>query len=91
MQAAAGPVRLSLARIVTTLENELRQLDSLIDTTVRGTPLWRDQEDLLTSVPGIGKTIARTLLAELPELGTLKPKQIAALVGLAPYTRQSGV
>ena len=90
MQAAAGPVRLSLARIVTTLENELRQLDSLIDTTVRGTPLWRDQEDLLASVPGIGKTIARTLLAELPELGTLKPKQIAALVGLAPYTRQSG-
>ena len=90
MQAAAGPVRLSLARIVTTLENELRQLDSLINTTVRGTPLWRDQEDLLASVPGIGKTIARTLLAELPELGTLKPKQIAALVGLAPYTRQSG-
>ena len=57
---------------------------------MRGTPIWREREDLLASVPGIGKTIARTLLAELPELGSLNPKQIAALAGLAPYTRQSG-
>ena len=57
---------------------------------MRGTPVWRDKENLLASVPGIGKTIARTLLAELPELGSLNPKQIAALAGLAPYTRQSG-
>lgn len=89
-QAAPGPVRLSLARIVTTLEDDLKELDSHIDKTVRGTPVWREREDLLASVPGIGKTIARTLLAELPELGSLSPKQIAALAGLAPYTRQSG-
>lgn len=89
-QATPGPVRLSLARVVTTLEDALRELDGNIDTTVRGTPVWRDKEDLLASVPGIGKTIARTLLAELPELGSLSPKQIAALAGLAPYTRQSG-
>jgi transposase len=89
-QAAPGPVRLSLARVVTTLEDDLKELDSHIDKTVRGTPVWRDKEDLLASVPGIGKTIARTLLAELPELGSLSPKQIAALAGLAPYTRQSG-
>jgi transposase len=89
-QASPGPVRLSHARIVTSLEDDLRELDAHIDRTVRGTPAWRDKEDLLASVPGIGKTIARTLLAELPELGQLSPKQIAALAGLAPYTRQSG-
>ena len=77
-------------RIVTALEGDLKDLDRHIDTTVRGTPVWRDKEDLLASVPGIGKTIARTLLAEMPELGRLSPKQIAALAGLAPYTRQSG-
>jgi transposase len=89
-QAAPGPVRLSHARIVTTLQDDLRELDAHIDRTVRGTPVWRDKEDLLASVPGVGKTIARTLLAELPELGRLNPKEIAALAGLAPYTRQSG-
>jgi transposase len=89
-QAAPGLARVSIARSVTFLTDELKGLDLEIDKTVRGTPVWRDKEDLLASVPGIGKTIARTLLAELPELGTLTPKQAAALVGLAPYTRQSG-
>lgn len=89
-QAPKGPVRLSLTRVVTSLEDALRELDAHIDTTVRGTPVWRDKEDLLASVPGVGKTIARTLLAELPELGSLSPKQIGALAGLAPFTRQSG-
>ena len=89
-QAAPGLARVSIARSVTFLTDELKSLDLEIDKTVRGTPVWRDKEDLLASVPGIGKTIARTLLAELPELGTLTPKQAAALVGLAPYTRQSG-
>jgi transposase len=89
-QATAGMARVSIARSVTFLEDELKSLDLEIDKTVRGTPAWRDKEDLLASVPGIGKTIARTLLAEMPELGTLNPKQIAALAGLAPYTRQSG-
>jgi transposase len=89
-QAAPGLARVSIARSITFLEDELKSLDLEIDKTVRGTPVWRDKENLLASVPGIGKTIARTLLAELPELGTLNPKQIAALAGLAPYTRQSG-
>jgi transposase len=89
-QAPKGIVRVSMARVVTTLEEALRELDAEIDKTVRGTPVWRDKEDLLASVPGIGKLIARTLLAEMPELGTLTPKQAAALAGLAPYRRQSG-
>lgn len=85
-----GRVRASLARVVTTLEDELKDLDGNIDRMVRSTPVWRDNENLLASVPGIGPTIARTMLAELPELGRLSPKQIAALAGLAPFTRQSG-
>lgn len=89
-QASPGLVRTSIARVVTALEDDLKELDRHIDKMVRGTPVWRDKENLLASVPGIGKTIARTLLAELPELGTLSPKQAAALAGLAPYTRQSG-
>jgi len=89
-QAAPGRVRSSIARIVTALEDALKELDGEIDKLVRSTPVWRDKENLLASVPGIGKTIARTLLAELPELGSLTPKQVAALAGLAPYTRQSG-
>ena len=83
-------VRKSLARHIAVLEKELNEIDSDIDTLVRGSPVWRAKEDLLASVPGIGKTIARTLLAELPELGVLGRREIASLAGLAPYTRQSG-
>ena len=57
---------------------------------MRRSTVWVEKEKLLASVPGVGKTIARTLIAELPELGSLDRRQIAALVGLAPWTRQSG-
>ena len=83
-------VRKSLARHLAMLEKELGAIDQDINTLVRGSPLWRVKEDLLASVPGIGKTLARTLLAELPELGSLDRRHIASLAGLAPYTRQSG-
>jgi transposase len=83
-------VRKSIVRLLKALEKELASVDHDIDDSVRGSPVWREKEDLLASVPGIGATIARTLLAELPELGTLDPKRIAALAGLAPFTRQSG-
>lgn len=82
--------RQSLKRIITALEDELQRLDGDIDAAVRNSPLWRVREDLMTSVPGVGPGTARTLLADLPELGTLSRKQIAALAGLAPWTRQSG-
>lgn len=80
----------SIARLRKALEKELADIDSEIDDTVRGSPAWREKEDLLVSVPGIGPTIARTLIAELPELGSLDRRAIAALAGLAPWTRQSG-
>jgi transposase len=80
----------SIARLLAALQKELSSLETDIDETVRGSPAWREKEDLLASVPGVGKIIARTLLAELPELGTLDRRKVAALVGLAPWTRQSG-
>jgi transposase len=80
----------SIARLRKVMEAELAALDQEINDHVRGSPVWAEKEDLLASVPGIGPIIARTLIAELPELGTLDRKQIAALAGLAPFTRQSG-
>jgi transposase len=80
----------SIARLRKALEKELSELDGDISDQVRGYPAWAEKEDLLESVPGIGPTIARTLIAELPELGSLDRRQIAALAGLAPWTRQSG-
>jgi len=80
----------SIARLIAALEKELAELDHDIDDAVRSSPAWREKEDLLASVPGVGSVTASTLIAELPELGTLDRKQIAALAGLAPYTRQSG-
>lgn len=83
-------LRRSIKRVVGTLEKELNSLDRDIDDAVRGSPAWREKEDLLASVPGVGPIIARTLIAELPELGRLGRRQIAALAGVAPFTRQSG-
>ena len=80
----------SIARLRKALKKELSALDVLIGDQIRGSPVWAEKEDLLASVPGVGKTIARTLIAELPDLGSLNRRQIAALVGLAPWTRQSG-
>ncbi len=90
MRSTNDRLQKSIARLLKALQRELDSLDGDIDGSVRGSPVWREKEDLLSSVPGIGKVIARTLLAELPELGHLGRRQIAALVGLAPFTRQSG-
>jgi transposase len=89
-RTAVKRIRKSIARLVAALEKELSEIDNEIDTGVRGSPAWRDKEDLLASVPGVGPITARSLIAELPELGTLTGKQIASLAGLAPFTRQSG-
>jgi transposase len=87
---ASRRMKKSIARLLKALQTELSEIDNDIDDVVRGSPAWREKEDLLASVPGIGQTIARTLIAELPELGTLDRRKIAALAGLAPWTRQSG-
>lgn len=87
---ASARARKSIVRLLKTLQSELSALDADIDESVRGSAIWREKEDLLASVPGVGPTIARTMLAEMPELGSLDRRQIAALAGLAPFTRQSG-
>jgi transposase len=73
-----------------TLKDQLAELDRDIDDTVRRSPIWRAADDLLTSVPGIGDVTAHTLIADLPELGQLDRRRIAALVGVAPINRDSG-
>jgi transposase len=89
-RVAIPRLKRSIIRLLKALEKELTSLDADIDDAVRGSPVWREKEDLMASVPGVGRVISHTLIAELPELGQLGRKQIAALVGLAPFTRQSG-
>jgi transposase len=83
-------LRDSLERHLAWLRRELSEIDRGLDGTVRSTPAWRETEDLLATVPGIGPITARTLIAELPELGLLDRRRIAALVGVAPINRDSG-
>ena len=83
-------LRRSITRLLKALEKELASLNTDIGDAVRGSPAWREKEDLLSSVPGVGPIISSTLIAELPELGQLGRREIAALAGLAPFTRQSG-
>ncbi|MGO8068612.1 IS110 family transposase [Rhizobium leguminosarum] len=88
--ALAKQAQKSIKRLLKALRRELESLDADLDSHIRKSPVWRVREALLTSVPGVGATTARTLLAELPELGSLDRRQIASLAGLAPWTRQSG-
>jgi transposase len=89
-RASSVRVRKSLARHIAALEKELPVIDGDIDTMVRGSPVWREKEDLLVTFPGIGNTLARSVLADVPELGRLDRRKIASLFGLAPFTRRSG-
>ena len=80
----------SVDRVLATLQRELSKLETELRDAIRKSPAWRQAEDLLKSVPGIGDTAARTLIADLPELGTLSRRRIAALVGVVPFNRDSG-
>jgi len=84
------PVRKSLKTHITFLERELRIADTELGQMIRQSPAWREQDDLLQSVPGVGRVVALTLLAELPELGRLSRRAIAKLVGIAPLSHDSG-
>ena len=72
------------------LQRELDDLDRDLRQTLRQSPVWREKDDLLRTVPGVGEQVSLTLLAYLPELGALDRRQIAALVGVAPFNRDSG-
>jgi transposase len=73
------------------LRQELSELDTELHETIRQSPVWREKEQLLRTVPGVGPVLAMTLVADLPELGQLGRKQVAALVGLAPLNCESGI
>lgn len=88
---ALKPVQKGIKKHIRWLERQLADVDSDIDSVIRDSPVWAAKRDLLQSVPGVGPNLSRTLIAELPELGQLSHRQIAALVGVAPFSRDSGV
>lgn len=92
LHAAPGSkvVERAIRKTIQYLEKQLENIDDDIDQAVRGSSAWREKDELLQSVPGVGKVLSRTMLAHLPELGSLSRKQIAALVGVAPLNRDSG-
>ena len=88
--SALSSIRKSLRAHITWLQRELQRTDTDLTTAIHQSPVWREKDQLLRSVPGVGPVLTSTLLANLPELGTLTNKQIAALVGVAPLNRDSG-
>lgn len=89
-QATATAVRRDLRQHVAWLKRRVADTDDELQKRIQKSPAWREKDDLLRSVPGIGPAVSRTLLAELPELGQLDRRTIAALVGVAPMNRDSG-
>lgn len=87
---ASAAVLPRLEAHISWLEDELRALDEELRQTLQRSPHWRERDELLRSVPGVGEQLSLTLLANLPELGSLDRRQIAALVGVAPFNRDSG-
>jgi len=90
LRTAPTTIRKSVRAHITWLERELAHTDTGLAEAIQRSPVWREKEQLLRSVPGVGPVLTSTLLAHLPELGTLTQKQIAALVGVAPFNRDSG-
>jgi len=88
--SASSPIRKRVRTHIVWLERELEHTNTDLSDAIRQSPVWREKDELLRSVPGVGPVLTSTLLANLPELGTLTSKQIAALVGVAPLNRDSG-
>jgi len=91
LHAAQLSVQRDIRGHIVYMEKRLAKLDDDLGSTLRKSPLWRERDDLLRGVPGVGRVLSVTLLAELQKLGTLNRKQIAALVGVAPLNRDSGL
>ena len=90
LAGTCGRIQTDIEAHITWLNERLATLDDDLETLLRASPLWRENDDLLQSTPGIGPVCARTFLLELPELGTLTRQQMAALVGVAPLNGDSG-
>lgn len=81
----------SIQAVIVALQRSLAEIDQELDDTIRSSPLWRAKDHLLQTTPGVGRVLSSTLLAQVPELGSLDRKAIAALVGVAPFNRDSGL
>lgn len=90
LRLATKKVRRNIEAHIRWLEGELLDLDDGLGDVIRSSPVWRERDDLLRSVPGVGPVLSSVLLAHLPELGRLNRKEIAALAGVAPLNRDSG-
>lgn len=87
---AARPIQQRVQAHIAWLEKEQETITANLTTTMRQSPVWREKEEVLRSVPGVGPVLTTTLFANLPELGTLTRKEVAALAGVAPFPRDSG-
>jgi transposase len=87
---APVPVQKDIKDHITWLEKRLKDLDDNLDSTLRNSPVWQEKDALLQSVPGVGRVLSLSILSQLPELGRLNRRQIAALVGVAPFNCDSG-
>lgn len=90
LRLAARPLQKRMQAHITWLEHELQDLTTDLTTTLRQSPARREKEEVLRRVPGVGSVLTTTLLANLPEPGTLTRKEVAALAGIAPFPRDSG-
>jgi len=91
LQGAQGVLKERIEAHITWLKEELTNIDCELRDMIEKDPVWREKDKLLRSTPGVGPTVSATLIAQLPELGTLNRRQIAALVGVAPLNRDSGI
>ena len=90
LAVANRAVRRSIEAILRALDKEIEKADGELSAAIESSAVWKAKDELLQSIPGIGPVTSRTLLAELPELGTLSREQVASLVGVAPMNRDSG-
>ena len=90
LKTAAPAVKPSIVAVLEVLDREAKRADEELATAIEASPAWKAKDDLLRSIQGVGDVLSRTLLADLPELGTLSRERIAALVGVAPINRDSG-
>ena len=90
LSSAPKPVRKDIKNHIAWLEKRLRDVNNGLNSAIKDSPIWREHDEILQSTPGVGPVLSVTLLAELPELGTLNRRQIAALAGVAPFNRDSG-
>ena len=90
LSSAPARIRDAIAHHITWLQQQVASLDDDLDGMLKASPLWRERDDILQSTPGVGPVLSRTLMSHVPELGALNRKEIAALVGVAPFNRDSG-